>query len=338
MPAPAQAIEPVESFTYLVTGNGFGVQVFDVAANAVEQYLERPYRYLRASPTNPDGEGIVRRNLAFDTYFGVKAGAAAAWLGSREPTEVGYVDQTNVIRSVVTIGDVRTESFLFAPFGYPGNGMVMLLKVTNEGSSAQPVTAYSIHNFKLGSAPNPDESGANSEAIAFDATTAAATETGPGGGVMLYAPIGGVEASSCAADVYAAVQGGGTPAAMSPCSGTDRVNAFVRDHGSVPAGESRWWGVAVLFDADGDAARLRADWSAFLAGRGAEQLLADTLAEWEAWRAPPLPAMSASETRIWRQAEAVLRMGQILEPYQANPRRKNHGMILASLPPGGWHT
>jgi MYXO-CTERM domain-containing protein len=31
-------------------------------------------------------------------------------------------------------------------------------------------------------------------------------------------------------------------------------------------------------------------------------------------------------------------MGQILEPYSTSPRRKNHGMILASLPPGGWHT
>ena len=29
-------------------------------------------------------------------------------------------------------------------------------------------------------------------------------------------------------------------------------------------------------------------------------------------------------------------MGQVLEPNR--PGRKNHGMILASLPPGGWHT
>ena len=339
IPAPrAHAIDPVESFTYLVTGNGFGFQVFDVGANAVKQYLERPYRYLRANPSNPDGEGIVRRNLAFDTYFGVKVGTTAAWLAGRQPTEVGYVDQTNVIRSVVSVGGVRTESFYFAPYGYEGNAMVMLLKVTNEGGAAVPVTAYSIHNFKLGSAPNPDEPGANNEAIAFDAASASATETGPGGGVMLYAPIGGADVSSCATDVYATVQGGGTMTAESPCSGTDRVNAFARDHGSLGAGESRWWGVAVLFDGGGDAARLRSDWAAFLADRGPEQLLTDTLAEWEAWRMPPLPGLSPTELRIWRQSEAVLRMGQILEPYRESPRQKNHGMILASLPPGGWHT
>ena len=76
-------------------------------------------------------------------------------------------------------------------------------------AAAQPVTAYSIHNFKLGSAPNPDAPGANGEVIAWDATTQSATETGPGGGVMVYAPIGGADASSCATDVYATVASGG---------------------------------------------------------------------------------------------------------------------------------
>src|ERR1700704_463723 len=87
---PAHAVDPVASFHYLVTGNGFGFQVFDVGANAIKQYLERPYRYLRANPSNPDGEGIVRRNLAFDTYFGVRVGTQGAWLGGRTPSEVGY--------------------------------------------------------------------------------------------------------------------------------------------------------------------------------------------------------------------------------------------------------
>jgi MYXO-CTERM domain-containing protein len=41
---------------------------------------------------------------------------------------------------------------------------------------------------------------------------------------------------------------------------------------------------------------------------------------------------------VWRQAESVLRMGQIREAYTDSPRRHNNGMILASLPPGGWHT
>ncbi|MDQ3368804.1 MAG: hypothetical protein M3680_25555 [Myxococcota bacterium] len=334
---PAQAIEPVPSFRYLVTGNGFGFQVFDVGANAVKQYLERPYRYLRANPTNPDAEGIVRRNLAFDTYFGAKVGSQAQWFAGRAPSEVGYVAESNVIRSVITMGSVTTETFYVSPFGYPGNAMVMVLKVTNNGA-AQPVTAYAMHNFKLGSAPNPDEPGANGEAIAFDAATATATETGPGGGVILYAPIGGADVSSCADNAHASIAAG-TGITMQPsCTGTDRKNAFAKDLGTLAAGESKWWGVGVVFDPDGNAAATRTAWATWLAGRAADQVLADVLAEFEAWRKPPVAGLDATETKIWRQSETVLRMSQVLEPFQESPRRKGHGMVLASLPPGGWHT
>ena len=63
----AHAIDPVPSFRYLVTGNGFGFQVFDVGANTIKHYLERPYRFMRANPSNPHRQGLVRRNLVFDT-------------------------------------------------------------------------------------------------------------------------------------------------------------------------------------------------------------------------------------------------------------------------------
>jgi MYXO-CTERM domain-containing protein len=335
---PAHAIEPVASFRYLVTGNGFGFQVFDVGANAVKHYLERPYRYLRANPQNPDGEGIVRRNLVFDTYFGVKAGSTAAWLGGRAPGEVGYVAETNMIRSVVGVGGVTTESFFVAPFGYEGNAMVMLLKVTNTSGSAQPVTGYSIHNFKLGSAPNPDVPDSNGESIAYDATSQSATETGPGGGSMIYAPIGGADVSSCAVDAFQTIAAGSGISMQPSCSGADRKNAFSKDLGTLAPGETKWWGVAVLFEGEGSAAATRDKWNTFLAGRTADKLYTDLLAEWDAWRKPPPAGLAETETAIWRQAEAVLRMGQILEPYQDSPRRHNHGMILASLPPGAWHT
>ena len=54
---PAHAVDPVPSFRYLVTGNGFRVRFFDVSANAVKQYLERPYRYIRANPEQPRWRG-----------------------------------------------------------------------------------------------------------------------------------------------------------------------------------------------------------------------------------------------------------------------------------------
>lgn len=332
-----EAAPPVASFGSLVTGNGFGFQVFDAGSNRIKQFLERPYRFVKANPANPDGDGLVRRQLAYDTYFGVEVDGAAAWLGDRAPTTVEYVAQSNVIHSVVTVGEIRTDSYYFAPFGYDGNALVMLLEVTNTGATAHDVTGYALHNFKLGDAPNPDAPDANNEAIAWNAASGTATEVGPGGGVMIYAPIGGADVSSCATDVYTTVAAGGGLTATPTCSGTDRVNAFARDLGAVPAGESRWWGVAVLFDAGGDVAATRAAWTAWLDGRAADAVLDDALAEWDAWRAPPPAGLSTDETAAWRQAEAVLRMGQIRESYQETPRRKNHGMILASLPPGGWH-
>jgi uncharacterized protein (TIGR03382 family) len=335
---PAAAVDPVPSFQYLVTGNGFGFQVFDVNANAIKQYLERPYRYLHANPSNPDAEGIVRRNLVYDTYFGIKAGGSAAWLGGTTASSVGYVDQSNVIRSVVSVGGVTTESHFVSPFGYAGNAMVMILKVTNASATAQPVTAYAIHNFKMGSAPNPDAPGADGESIAWDGASQTATETGPGGGAMVYAPIGGADVSTCNSNAYTTVASGGTLTTQSPCSGTDLKNAFAKDLGTLAPGDVRYWGVAVLFDAGGDATGARTAWTSFLAGRTAEQLLAGVLTEFEASRTQPVPGLSAAETAVWRQAEAVLRMGQIREPYGDSPRLHNTGMILASLPPGGWHT
>ncbi len=331
----ADAVEPVASFRYLVTGNGFGFQVFDTSAGAIKHYLERPYRYLRANPQNPDGEGIVRRNLVFDTYFGIKAGATAGWLGGRAASELGYVNETNMIRSAVSIGGVQTESFFVAPFGYPGNALVMLVKVTNTSGSPVPVTVYSIHNFKLGSAENPDAPGANGETISFDGTVA--TESGPGGGSMVYAPIGGVDTSSCADTVFQTVAAGTGITATPSCNGTDKKNAFAKDLGTLAPGDSKWWGVAVLFDSD-NAATAKAAWTTFVNGRAPDALYTDLLAEWDAWRKTPPAGLGGGELEVWRQAEAVLRMGQIQEPYTDSPRIHNHGMMLASLPPGGWHT
>jgi len=333
---PALAGDPVASFKYLVTGNGQGFQVFDVNANAIKQYLERPYRYLKANPSNPDGEGIVRRNLAFDTYFGVKVGGTAKWLGGTAPDEVGYVDESNMIRSAVTVAGVQTQSFFVAPFGYPGNGMVMLLEVTNNTGSPQQVTAYAIHNFKMGTAADPDAPGADGETVMWDGT--AATETGPGGGAMVYVPIGGADASTCNASAYDTVASGGSLTTQVSCSGADTKNAFQKDLGTIAPGASAWWGVAVLFDAGGSASTATTAWNTFLAGQTPDALYTSILAEFEAYRTPPAPGLDATETKVWRQAEAVLRMGQIMEPWSDSPRRHNTGMILASLPPGAWHT
>jgi len=62
----------------------------------------------------------------------------------------------------------------------------------------------------------------------------------------------------------------------------------------------------------------------------------DALEEFENWRGPAPVELSEDERKLWRQSEAVLRMGQIREPNQA--QRSSDGMLLAALPPGEWHT
>ena len=79
------APQPVRTLQYLVSGNGFGFQVFDASKMRITQFLERPYRYLRPRP-DPKAEGYVRRNLAFDVYFGVRAGSSHGWLADSDTT------------------------------------------------------------------------------------------------------------------------------------------------------------------------------------------------------------------------------------------------------------
>ncbi len=338
VPASAAAVDPVPSFRFLVTGNGHGFQVFDINKNAIVQFLERPYRFMRPNPSNPDGEGVVRRNLAFDTYFGVNVPGASAWLGNQTPEQVGYVEQTNVIRTQYKVGSVRTESYFYAPYGYDGNAMVMLIRVTNEGSSAASVDTFALANYHMGSAPVPDSPQANGESITFNAGGQYAHETGPGGGSMVYVPIGGMSQSSCSAGAFAAVQSGSSLPDEANCNGDDRVNVLKHSLGNLAAGESKMWGVAILYADDANASASQAKWAAFANDRSAEQMLTDTLEEWNQWRRPMLSGLTNAEQRIWRQGEAVLRMGQVLEPWSESPKRKGHGMVLASLPPGGWHS
>ena len=67
---------------YLTTGNGHGFQVFSEEKHRITQFLEHPYRYIapaKIPALPPEGEGVGRRNLAFDVFFGVKAGG---WLSN----------------------------------------------------------------------------------------------------------------------------------------------------------------------------------------------------------------------------------------------------------------
>src|SRR5262245_58745238 len=118
----AQAAAPVPSLNTLTTGNGHGFAVFDINQKKINQFLERPYRYVRPGATQMD-VGVERRNLIYDLYFGVRAGATATWMKDTPQTQVGYVAESNIMRAVGVVNGVTVESYFFAPYGYAGNAV-----------------------------------------------------------------------------------------------------------------------------------------------------------------------------------------------------------------------
>ena len=315
---------------YLTTGNGHGFQVFSEEKHRITQFLEHPYRYIapaKIPALPPEGEGVGRRNLAFDVFFGVKAGG---WLSNDTGGEgPEYVDQTNIIRAPATVGGQKAESFYFAPFGLERNVLVGLLHAPGASDG------YALFNFHMGNGRlDPDANGEQLRAAV--GVPKAIVETGPGGGAMVYVPIGGVDHADCQG-VFDKGNGGQDLADKVDCGGSDITAGFQKKLGA-----DGWMGFAASYvenAADADAAAVAIN--TWAAARTPDKVLDDAKKEFEAWRKPAPDGVlcSDNEKKLWRQSESVLRMGQVREANSESPiRRRNHGMMLASLPIGEWHT
>ncbi|MBI5537658.1 MAG: hypothetical protein HY898_33350 [Deltaproteobacteria bacterium] len=321
-PSPAYQ----RTLKYMTTGNGFGFQVYDADAKKLVEFLEHPYRFLGPRPGQLQSDGIIRRNLMFDMYFGVKGSGGAGWLNTGIASEPDYVDQSNIIRAPISLGGMSTESFFFSPFGYQGNALVAVIK------AATATDAYILLNFHMGSGEN--NPGADGELIKpVDGVDGAVQETGAGGGALVYVGLSGLDHADCGG-AYGKVQAGQDLADNANCSGNDQSIGFQKKLGA-----DGMWAVGVQFvENAADAAKAAGDLKAWANNRTPQQMVDDTQAEFNAWRKPP-PAQiefKTDELKIWRQSETVLRMGQVLEPY--TDTRKSHGMMLASLPHGEWHS
>jgi GH15 family glucan-1,4-alpha-glucosidase len=324
-PASAQV---ARTWGYLTTGNGHGFQVYDVNKNKIVSFLEHPYRYVRQRPNEPKSDGIGRRNLAYDFFFGIKVPGAAGWLNA--PTNAGdpeYLDQSNIIHTPLSLAGVNADAYYFSPFGYEGNALVAVLRA--KGAS----DAYAIFNFHMG-AGNADTPDANNETLRGLTDPKAVIETGPGGGALVYVALSGVDHIDCV-DAFNKGSQGQDLGDNSACAGNDQVPAFQKKLGADGS-----FAVAVQYvedptQADAVARALR-DWGS---GRAPEKILSDARDDWEKWRKPPsadVALCTDNEKKLWRQSEAILRMGQVRE--QNTNVRRNNGMVLASLPPGEWHS
>ncbi len=332
-PRNAHAEPAKRTWNFLTTGNGHGFQVFDHNKHRIVQFLEHPYRYLRPQPNREppgerQGDGVGRRNLAYDVFFGVKGPGGAGWLTDDTTGELPeYVEQTNIIRAPGTVSGIRAESFYFAPFGLERNVMVGLLHAPGA------TDGYALLNFHMGGGrTEPDAKGESSRSVS--AVPKALIERGPGGGAMVYVPIGTIDHAGCES-VFEKGKSGQDLTDKAECTGDDLTTGFQKKLGA-----DGWMGFAASYvDNESDAEAAAVATAAWAGTRSPEVVLSDAKKEWDAWRKPPpegTALCSEDEKKLWRQGEAVLRMGQVRETNRSD--RKNRGMILASLPPGEWHT
>ena len=310
------AIDPHASFEQLPTGNGYGFAVYNAATSRVDVLLERPYA--QRSATEPTAD------RAFDAYFGVRASGGATWLAQLRTDRVSYENQSHVVHAQQSFGPLLLETYAFAPWNLPAAGVVLVLHARNRSAVPVPdASMYALLNFHLGTgAPEP---GTDGERITWNASAGAYVETGASARSLTYLPIGIPQRHAASpAAVYAIGSVGGLfPDVGDSGTMNDAVAGFQWAPGSLPAGGDAWVGVVVTLATPADAI-------AWLAGRDAPATLANELAAWESWRAPPPAGLSDGELRVWRQGESVLRMAQSREP---PPSR---GQILAALPPGIW--
>ena len=273
-------------------------------------------------------DGNPRRNLVYDLYFGIRAGGTTGWLNA--PTSAGspeYIDQTNIIHAPTTLAGTSADSYYFAPFDFPGNLVVALLHAPGASDG------FSLLNFHMGGTPYAPD--VNGESLTPIPAQMAISETGPGGGAMVYVPLSGVDHADCQ-HVYANVMAGMDLGSDQTCSGNDVVPGFEKTLGADGwcGGGHRLRRERVRRPHDGPAdqrpgVRAGPPTSSSPPPRPSSKAGAS--------RRPRAPRSATTSTpRCGSRARAVLRMGQVTEPTTST--RKNTGMILASLPPGEWHT
>ena len=183
------------SFNRLVTGNGHAIVSFDRESARIDTFLEHPYRFNAPREDRADlcFEADESRDLAYDSYFGVRIDGAGSWLGELPIEEAAYERGTNIIRVVQRIGDVRLESRFAMPFGFEQPALLMSLTMTNEGASPVNVSPYALFNYRLGNANGGREPSAEGEGVSWDETRQTLYEYGPSQGTMAYVALSDIQ-------------------------------------------------------------------------------------------------------------------------------------------------
>ncbi len=338
--SPTALAQPTaeRSFERLITGNGHFVASYDRSSRRIDTFLEHPYRFATPRDDPPDlcRTADESRDLAFDAYFGVRGGGAGEWLGDAPLDEAGYLPGTNVIRAVQHTGpdrSLRAETWYFAPTELDEPALVMVAEIENVGASAIDTSVYALMNFHLGAASGGREPSADGEEASWDAARSALYEYGPSQGTIAYValtPVARVSTATGSASAYERLQAGADIDDVRSTSAPENDLAPGLEAGEIALapGERVSMAVAVVWALDEDAGPDVDAVRAWAAGRAPRALVDAEVASWDAWQTEPPAGVEGARRDLWRQAAAILRMGQVRE---AGPGR---GQILASLPPG----
>lgn len=321
------------SFNRIVTGNGHAIASWNRETARMDTFMEHAYRFNAPREDREDlcFEADESRDLAFDSYFGVRAGSTGTWLADLPVVSAEHEQGTNIIHVVQRSGDLLLETRYAMPFGLEQPALVMSLTITNEGGDAVDVSPYALFNFRLGNADGGREPNAEGEGVSWDETRQTFYEYGPSQGTMAYAalsPIAHATASLGGAGAFDSLRRGDDLDDNRAADGvTDVAPALQGETESLAAGASRTFSVALIWALDEDAGP---DVEAFRTWLGADEAFEKMREEWTAWRAEGVTDASTLGLAqdVYDQSLVVLRMGQIRE------EGDGFGQILASLPPG----
>jgi MYXO-CTERM domain-containing protein len=316
--ARADGIPPHASWGTLSWSNGVAAGAYDTAARRLRSFREHLFARL--------DEHTATRELAYDAYFGLRAGGQNVWLPARPLAEAGYEGDTGMARIVQTHAEVRATQWFFSPFATDAAAIAMVIEVENTGDAPLVDAAvFSLQNVRVGGGE-----GTSSESIAWIGD--AYEERGERGLIVHRAlPAPSVRACSPGNPYQSVLDGARLTAGTESGTRDDAVAGFEWDLAGLAPGQRRTFAVVLAHRGDGDRRALDAALSP-LAGAPAALLEAER-AGWAAFhaRAAEPAGMSADERAVYRRQLAVLRMAQVREA------GRGRGQIVASLPPGQWN-
>ena len=317
-PAHAQAVTPHASWAILPWTNGWGSGGYDTVARKVVSFREHVYARRDAA--------TATRELAFDVYFGLRAGGQNAWLNARPITDAGWDGNRGIARVVQSHGALRATQYWFAPFAVPAPVLIGVVEIENTGAAPLADAAlFSLANLHLGSGDGTIGERIRWQGNAFE-------ERGAAGLAVVRALPAPTHHAASPDNPYGIVAGGGhLPDTADSGDRNDAVSGYEWDLTGLAPGEKRRFAIVIGHAADGDRAVL--DGKLTMAGADADALLAGARADWDAFfaRARTPDGLSTDERAVHDRQLAVLRMGQIREA------GRSYGQIVASLPRGMWN-